>query len=349
MQPKKPRRGAHIIFAAVLALAGCSGPAPPGPEAGSPAYAFDVAAPRPTPFAWAAYVVFPALGTDAGMPVFRPGRPRPSATKSTEPTPTPAPAASPSPRASAPRKETEAVSMSALTAQFSVSAKKYYNQYGFSSNRYKYTQEELIMLAVVIHLEARGESYKAKLAVGNVVMNRVLAPGYPGDTIREVVTAPNQFCYDRSVTPNDDCVRAARDVLKYETWVVPQNTYFFRATSSTSNWGSHTYYAHIDSGAFYLDSYSGRYNGKAIPARLFERVYKWPQYGCKPGTRVRKIQIMLRTLGYDVKADGYFGEETRREVVRFQKDCGLTADGVAGPDTLGALIRRYGISRYLKL
>lgn len=348
MLRKKPCRGACIVVAAALALAGCSGPAPSGLDAEPQAYAFHIATPRPTPFARTAYV-FPALGTDAGPPVFRPGRPRPSVAQSPEPTPTPAPPASPGPVVSAPPRETEAVSMSVLTAQFSVSAKKYYNQYGFSSNRYRYTQEELVMLAVVIHLEARGESYKAKLAVGNVVMNRVLARGYPGDTIREVVTAPNQFCYDSSVTPNKDCVRAARDVLKYETWVVPQNTYFFRATSSKSNWGSHTYYGHVDTGAFYLESYGGRYNGKAVPARLFERVYKWPQYGCKPGTRVRKIQIMLRALGYDVKADGYFGEETRIEVLRFQKDCGLTADGVAGPDTLGALIRRYGISRYLKI
>jgi hypothetical protein len=237
-----------------------------------------------------------------------------------------------------------------LVSKFEVKASKYYNGAGFSSNRYAYTEAEVRMLAVVIHMEARGEPYKCKLAVGNVVMNRVLSPGYPGKTIKEVVTRPHQFCYKSGVKPSAECLRAARDVLEREIWVVPQNTYFFKSCRSRSNWGSHTFHARIGNTAFYRDSrYKGRYNGSTVPQALYERVYRWPQYGCKPGARVRKIQTMLDALGYDAAVDGHFGPETRSALIRFQKNRRLAADGVAGPATLRALIMKYGVSRYLKL
>ncbi len=238
--------------------------------------------------------------------------------------------------------------ISAETQKFAVKAAKYYG--GFSSNHYKYTAAEVKMLAIVIHMEARGEPYKAKLAVGNVVMNRVLARGYPGSTIKAVVTCPNQFSYRASITPNAECLKAARDVLENEVWVVPQNTYFFRSTGSKSNWGRHKYWGHIDNTAFYQDSaYAGRANTSVIPAKLFDRVYKWPQYGCKPAARVRKIQAMLKGLGYKVTADGWFGMQTKQALISFQKSNGLTADGIAGPATLRRLIAKYGWSKYLKL
>lgn len=243
-----------------------------------------------------------------------------------------------------------AQSVGELVSKFEVKAQKYYDGCGFSSNRYAYTQTDVKMLAIVIHMEARGEPYQCKLAIGNVVMNRVLSPGYPGETVKEVVTRPNQFCYRASVQPSADCLRAARDVLEREIWVVPQNTYFFKSYRNRSNWGGHAFWARIGNTAFYRDSrYQGRYNGAAIPQRLYQRTYKWPQYGCKPGARVRKVQAMLRGLGYDTLADGKFGRETRSALIRFQKDQGMTQDGIAGPATLRALILKYGKNKYLRL
>jgi hypothetical protein len=243
-------------------------------------------------------------------------------------------------------------SLTDMVNDFQVKADKYYNSTGFSTNHYKYTEDEVKMLAIVIHLEVRGSSMKAKIAVGDVVMNRVLAPGYPGKTIKEVVTRPNQFAYRADVKPNGDCVQAAREVLEHEVWVVPQNTYFFRATKSTGNWGTHKYYAKIDSTTFYTETkYAGRYKGTAIPPSLYHRAYKWPQYGCAPSKQVRKLQIMLKALGYDRKlvTDGYFGPGTKTAVIAFQKANGLTQDGIAGPRTLTKLISKYGTSKYLRL
>lgn len=245
--------------------------------------------------------------------------------------------------------EPVAVTLNTSVQKFKTDAKKYYDDYGFSSNHYKYTAAELRMLASVIYTEAAGEPYACKLAVGNVVMNRVLSPGYPGKTIAEVVTRPNQFAYNPKARPNAECIRAATDVLKYETWVVPQNTYFFRATSSKANWGSHAFCKIIGHTAFYRGSYSGRYNGSAVPQKLYRRVYKWPQYGCAVSRNVKKVQVMLTSLGFKSVQDGWFGTDTKTQLVKFQRKYGLAADGVAGPATLKKLITKYGLSKYLKL
>ncbi|MFN2533214.1 MAG: peptidoglycan-binding protein, partial [Pyrinomonadaceae bacterium] len=56
------------------------------------------------------------------------------------------------------------------------------------------------------------------------------------------------------------------------------------------------------------------------------------------GVAVRRLQEMLRVLGFDPNGvDGRFGPETKRAVKAFQKSAGLTVDGIAGPDTLSTL------------
>ncbi|EKF17049.1 peptidoglycan-binding domain-containing protein [Nitratireductor pacificus] len=55
------------------------------------------------------------------------------------------------------------------------------------------------------------------------------------------------------------------------------------------------------------------------------------------GPFVRELQDNLRALGYALRADGEFGEETERAVRIFQGRAGLTVDGWAGPRTLDAI------------
>lgn len=53
------------------------------------------------------------------------------------------------------------------------------------------------------------------------------------------------------------------------------------------------------------------------------------------GSEVRQIQTKLRQLGYyKGSVDGIFGSDTKKAVISFQKSCGITADGIAGPKTL---------------
>ena len=60
-------------------------------------------------------------------------------------------------------------------------------------------------------------------------------------------------------------------------------------------------------------------------------------YGSR-GDEVREIQTRLAALGYyDGTIDGIYGTQTKKAVQKFQQDRGLTADGIAGKQTLNAL------------
>ena len=62
------------------------------------------------------------------------------------------------------------------------------------------------------------------------------------------------------------------------------------------------------------------------------------------GPEVKEVQELLTAQGYDVGsagADGILGPDTERAIKAYQKDNGLTIDGIAGKDTLGLL---YGSS-----
>ncbi len=53
------------------------------------------------------------------------------------------------------------------------------------------------------------------------------------------------------------------------------------------------------------------------------------------GDEVRRIQKKLKSLGYYKGAvDGVYGTGTQKAVRDFQKSCGITADGIAGPKTI---------------
>ncbi|MDF2531019.1 MAG: peptidase [Clostridia bacterium] len=52
------------------------------------------------------------------------------------------------------------------------------------------------------------------------------------------------------------------------------------------------------------------------------------------GTEVKLLQSLLGKIGYDPGAiDGVFGTQTQQAVIEFQRDNGLTPDGVVGPST----------------
>lgn len=97
-----------------------------------------------------------------------------------------------------------------------------------------------LCLAIVIHLEARGEPWLGKLAVGEVVMNRVADPAFP-DTICEVARQPDQFAFDPKVQPDDESVRAAQRVIGLhvvDIVFVPGALWFFNPNKARPDWAS---------------------------------------------------------------------------------------------------------------
>ena len=68
-----------------------------------------------------------------------------------------------------------------------------------------------------------------------------------------------------------------------------------------------------------------------------EAVTTLSRYGSS-GTEVKAIQQALKDRGlFTAGITGYYGEQTQSAVRRFQKQQGLTVDGIAGPATLRAL------------
>ena len=95
------------------------------------------------------------------------------------------------------------------------------------------------LLARLIYAEARGESYKGKVAVAAVVLNRVRSSAFP-NTISGVIYQSNAFESvsngSISKTPDSDCLRAAREAMN--GWDPTGGClYFYNAAQvSTGSW-----------------------------------------------------------------------------------------------------------------
>ena len=65
-----------------------------------------------------------------------------------------------------------------------------------------------------------------------------------------------------------------------------------------------------------------------------ESAYALSKYG-STGTEVKNVQRKLNQLGYyNGGIDGIYGTATKKAVTSFQKNCGITADGICGKQTL---------------
>jgi len=82
------------------------------------------------------------------------------------------------------------------------------------------SREEFLLMAKLIHAEARGESFEGQVAVGAVVMNRLNSPHFP-KTIAEVILQKNNNVYQFSpvsdgsinLEPDEKAFRAAEQAL----------------------------------------------------------------------------------------------------------------------------------------
>lgn len=103
----------------------------------------------------------------------------------------------------------------------------------------KPVNKDLKLLAKIINAEAGNQPYKGKVAVGNVIMNRVDHPKFP-DTIKDVVYQKGQFSPVSNGSihkePNKESIQAAKEVLNGHRVVDDNVLYFYNPDISTSGW-----------------------------------------------------------------------------------------------------------------
>lgn len=92
-----------------------------------------------------------------------------------------------------------------------------------------YNAGDLDLIARVIYQEARYEPMLGKIALGNVITNRVALPNFPNN-VHDVLYARNQFTVVNGSrfwkqTPNDSCVTAAKLALEGVS-ILPTAVYY---------------------------------------------------------------------------------------------------------------------------
>ena len=128
-----------------------------------------------------------------------------------------------------------------------------------ASVTYSYTREEIFWLARIIEAESAGEPMQGRIAVGNVVLNRVASPLYP-NTIYGVIFDRNYGVQFQPVangmiynTPGAGSVIAAKRALGGENYA-GNSLYFLNESIATSFWitQNREYYTTIHNHTFYL-------------------------------------------------------------------------------------------------
>lgn len=118
----------------------------------------------------------------------------------------------------------------------------YYEMWGTDRviKPFEATKEEIAMLEKIVMAEAEGEPFLGKLAVANVVINRVRSDQFP-NTIKEVIFQKNQFTPVKNgrykkVVPDNASIIAVQKALSGIA-VVPDDTlYFSNVEKAESSW-----------------------------------------------------------------------------------------------------------------
>ncbi len=128
---------------------------------------------------------------------------------------------------------------------------KYVNNY--------YQQEDVFWLARIVYAESRGEPAAGKLAVANVILNRVKSPQFPNTVYGVIFDRKYGVQYTPTIngaiynTPDTASIMAAKRALHGEN-NVGGSLYFYNPRIAGTNWISRNrpYYTTIGNHSFYL-------------------------------------------------------------------------------------------------
>ncbi len=97
---------------------------------------------------------------------------------------------------------------------------------------------DIYLLARAVYGEARGEIYLGKVAVAAVILNRVKDPNFP-NSVAGVIYQPGAFDAvsdgQINLTPDEECIRAARDA--FNGWDPTDGcSYYYNPKTATNKW-----------------------------------------------------------------------------------------------------------------
>lgn len=124
---------------------------------------------------------------------------------------------------------------------FSSTKAKAILQKEIESQTSSYSQEDLYWLSRLVHAEARSEPYSGKLAVANVILNRVKSDEFPNSIKSVIFDTKNGVQFTPTVngeiyrTPSDESTRAALEALNGNN-NAKNIFYFFNPQKSPTNW-----------------------------------------------------------------------------------------------------------------
>lgn len=95
-----------------------------------------------------------------------------------------------------------------------------------SSTPYKLTAEERALVERCVTTEAGGEPYEGQVAVAQVILNRARRNG---QTVTQVITAPNQFAYKSDRSTTQSVRNAVAEVFDDGKTVLPSDAVYFCA------------------------------------------------------------------------------------------------------------------------
>lgn len=128
-----------------------------------------------------------------------------------------------------------------------------------SSNNNSFDSGDVYWLARIIEAEAGGESYEGKVAVGNVILNRVNSKDFPNTVYTVIFEYYGRIPQFSPVaegtiynTPSQESINAAKDAINGFR-PVGNATYFFNTSKAAGTWilnnkqfvatiGGHTFY-----------------------------------------------------------------------------------------------------------
>lgn len=121
----------------------------------------------------------------------------------------------------------------------------------------EHTDDDVMLLAQLIHHEANNQGLNGWIGVGEVVRNRVESPLFP-NSVKEVINQPGQFTNASniaSIKPRAEIINVANSILNGGYGILNnKNVLYFRNPNgnTTGYWGKHAPYMTINQHTFYL-------------------------------------------------------------------------------------------------